>query len=152
MGLCAPLRLGQPTRLAGGEFKLGNAGGLSDLNARRRARFDMGHAILRAGAGIEEGVEHAAARAELDLEAIAFADLQFGATEAPDQLGPGQADEGASLARLRDDRGDRGRFRLLGHLGAAGGAQEGESEDAAHGRIMPSRTPLGKVAAHRARR
>ena len=65
----------------------GDAGRLIDIAARRRARVDMGDASAPLPLdGIEIGVEHAAAAAELELEAGAFADLQRRVAEMADQL------------------------------------------------------------------
>ena len=79
----------------------------------------MGDAQRSAGGGIEIGVEHAAAAAELQLEARALVDLQNGTSEMADEVGGGKTDELAStplrscggLGGLRFDDG------LPGHAG-----------------------------------
>ena len=90
----------------------------------------MGHALdARAAArGIEVGVENAARRAELELEADALADLERGIAEVRDEFGRGQAEDAAADPRLRGGGDGRRRRRGRRHLGArgAGGEEQGE--------------------------
>ena len=69
-----------------------DAGRLIDVDARRRARIDVGHAVA-AALRIEIGVEDAAAAAKLKLEAVAFEDLKRGLSEMADQLIGGEAED-----------------------------------------------------------
>ena len=105
------------------------------------------------GRGVEIGVDHASRIAELQLDAVAFANLERGIAEAADQLRRAEADEGSGLAhdRRRDDRwrGCRLRFRGRG----AGSEDDGRSKDggygkygATHPRVMPAGQRPRKVA------
>ena len=109
-------------------FQIGDAGRLIGVGACGKARVHVGHSkdpsILR----VKEGVEHALAAPELELEAGSFAHLQRGATEVTNELVCGKANQ---LARL--GRGlDRGRRRLgcrLLRSSRAGSDEQGEGKD-----------------------
>ena len=84
---------------------------------------------------VEVSVEHAAARAELELQARAFAHLERGIAEMAEQLGRGEAEKPGHHAR-RAGGGGRLGDRLLGR-GRTTGDEQGESgDDAAHGSTM----------------
>ena len=89
-----------------GLFERGDAGGLIDVGARRRAGIDVGdRAAHRRSGRVEIGVEDAVRAAELQLEAGALADLQR------------RACRNAPTSSLRRQAGQR--VRLAGRLAAA---------------------------------
>ena len=133
-----------PTRL----FQRSDAGCLIGVDARPASRIDPGHAIRPACLRIEVGVEHALTTAELQLEAVALADLECRIAEMADKL---LRSEPEKLARLRRS-GRLGellldRFRLNLRAGRAGGKEQGRGEDeTAHMQAMPCRSCRGNIA------
>src|SRR5688572_9424460 len=85
---------------------------------------------------VEIGVEHAAAAAELQLEADALADLERGRAELLDEFRGGEAKQaGRDLGHRRLD--DRAFGRKLRRAGGAGGQQQGRGEnEGAHPRNL----------------
>ena len=138
-----------PAGLLARIFERADAVGLVGIDSRRSPRFDMGDPVLRAARRIKESVEHAARAAILDLEAIAFADLERRLAEAADQLVRGEPDQDAAFARLLGLRDDRRRGNLgLRDPGAGGDREEwdGGKEDTHRPATMPKPRSPGKVA------
>src|SRR5438270_1761489 len=100
----------------------GDAGRLIGADAARRARIDVGDAERPTAARrIKIGIEHAALRAELQLEAAALTDLKLGIAEMTDELLRGQPEQAPRFGlggRYRHRLGLSD--RLLRGCGAAG--------------------------------
>jgi hypothetical protein len=75
---------------------------------------------------IEIGIEHAAPRAELQLQTIALADLEGRVAEARDQLLRAESDQLARLIGLRSRRLRDCDHGLLLRPGGAGGEEQGQ--------------------------
>ena len=128
-------------------FERGDAGRLIDVSPVQAARVDMRHAERPSALRIKIGVEHAAASAELQLEARSLADLQRWHSEMTDELVRGEAAKLASGTR-RFDNWRRGRGRRLlwrAHTGSER-QREREGEIATHIRTMPGDRRRGNVA------
>ena len=96
--------------------------------------------------GIEVCVKDAAAAAELQLQALAFPNLERGIAEALDEIVRGQAKEVAADVRRRCDDGLL-HGRLLLRSGGTAGENEGDGgNEATHGQRMHAAPLLGKVA------
>src|SRR5438874_4069075 len=116
-------------------LKSRDAGGLIGGGTARGAGIHVSHAERTAAiAGrVKIRIEHATLRTKLQLEAIAFADLQRGIAELTDKLLRGEPEQ---AARLRLGGSHRHRLglshRLLRSCGAAGEDQRRGENEAAH--------------------
>ena len=137
---------------ASAPLKERDAAALVVIHARGKAGVDMRDPFgaLPARRPVEIGVEHAAA-AELQLEALAFADLQGGASEALDEIACGQSEQVAAHLLLGRRRLLR-RTRALRNGGAAGGEQRCDRDQTTHSTVMAGAAARGKLAACARRR
>jgi len=94
---------------------------------------------------VEISVEHAALRAELELEPGPFAHLQRGIAEMPHKVGGGGADQAGRNPR-RVGGGHRLGSGLLGRSRASGDEQGESGDEAAHWTTMHAQASRGKVA------
>src|SRR5438132_2657992 len=102
------------------------AGRLLGSGGARRAGLHIGHAQRTRAVSrrVEVGIEHAPARAELQLEAVAFTHLQLRIAEIADQLLRGETEQPPRLRLCRRGlRSLRLDLRLL-RSGGAGGKNE----------------------------
>ena len=133
---------------ASGRLDRRDAERLIHVSKRPGAGVDIGDPVRRIAARIEIGVEHALTAAELQLEAVALADLECRIAEMADKL---LRSEPEKLARLRRS-GRLGellldRFRLNLRAGRAGSKEQGRGEDeTAHMQAMPCRSCRGNIA------
>ena len=101
-----------------------------------------------AARGIEIGIHHATVAAELQLQAIALADLQSRRAVAANKFLRGKADDAALLLGLGLSRVWLRTLGLLGTRGASGEKQaQGRGDYATHGVTMPADDGEGNVAA-----
>ncbi len=114
---------------ASGRLERGDAERLIDVAERQRAGIDISDPVRSVAAWIEIGVEHALVASKLQLQAVAFADLERRSAEPANKLFGGEADDLApGMGRLRDfGDGLRRRTSLRGR--GAGSDEQGERYD-----------------------
>ena len=107
----------------------------------------MGDTIGRAAARIEVGVEHALRIAELELEAVAFPNLERGRSEPSDEVVRSHPDQGTALFHGPFGWSSRGGHGSRARRAACEENERRNDKKFAHGHCMPRRRALRKLLA-----